>query len=80
MGSTSSGLTDPVVVKLDGSGALLWARQLGTSLAEGGNAVAADGSGRFYVAGSTFGSFPDFTNAGAADVFVAKYDPDGNRF
>lgn len=38
----------------------------------------ADGKGNLYLVGSTPGSFPGFTNAGAHDLFIAKYDRDLN--
>lgn len=34
-------------------------------------------TGEVYAAGITYGSFPGFTNAGASDVFLAKFNPDG---
>src|SRR5262249_1499130 len=42
------------------------------------NTVSADGLGNAYVAGYTEGSL-GATNAGPLDVFLAKYDSNGNR-
>jgi uncharacterized protein (TIGR03437 family) len=56
-----------------------WARQFGTSGTEIAYAVAtADNS--IYVAGEIMnGAFPGLTTAGGRDVFLAKFDPQGNR-
>lgn len=41
--------------------------------------VALDGNGNIYVAGETYGNLDGNTNAGIQDVFLAKYDQDGNK-
>jgi hypothetical protein len=53
-------------------------RQLGTLVADNGNAVTMDGSGNAYVAGTTGGDLagPSF---GGSDFFLAKFDLSGNR-
>ena len=45
LAGTSAGAYDAFLAKYDGSGALLWLRQLGTSASEAGRSVAVDGSG-----------------------------------
>jgi hypothetical protein len=40
--------------------------------------VSYDGLGNIYLSGSTFGNLAG-ANAGSSDVFVARYDPDGNQ-
>lgn len=76
-----AGSRDAFVVKYDSSGASVWARQIGTAAFDSGNAVATDGAGNVYLAGSTAGTLPDSQaiNAGGADAFLAKYAADGTR-
>ncbi len=40
--------------------------------------VEIDSSGNIFVAGQTWMAFDGFTNAGNSDLFVIKYDSDGN--
>ncbi len=60
----------------------LWARSGGGNSGDYGNAVAVDAAGNSYVTGwfqqaMTLGSYTLISN-GFYDVFVAKYDPNGN--
>ncbi len=63
--------------KYDGDGNILWTREFGTSGLDRATSVALDGMA-IYVAGETYGAFPGETNAGSADAFVRKHDPEGN--
>ena len=54
-----------------------WVRQFGTNGSDQGEAMAVDASGNVYVAGFTTGTLPGQTSAGAADVFLRKYDAAG---
>ena len=76
------------VAKYDADGALVWAKQTGGSSGSVnvGAGIAVDGDGNSYVTGSfegaaTFGpneaNLTILTSAGGADIFVAKFDPDG---
>lgn len=51
---------------------------MGSSVDDAGHAITIDNFGDVYVAGTTYGSLDGNTNAGDADLFVAKYDSDGN--
>ncbi|HEX5058637.1 MAG TPA: SBBP repeat-containing protein [Kofleriaceae bacterium] len=73
---TSAGGYDGFVAKYNGSGALQWVRQFGTTADEGGSGAIADPSGNVYVTGYTSGSL-DGTNAGATDIYLVKYDTTG---
>ena len=70
--------SDAFLRKYDGSGALLWDRQIGTSADDTAFNVATDGLGNFYAAGDTTGAI-DGMNAGSYDAWLAKYDADGNE-
>ena len=59
-----------------------WVRQLGSSgpyQFDTGGHVAVDSAGGAFLLGSTTGSMPGHTNQGDYDVFLARYDADGNR-
>ncbi len=82
---SGSGDTDMFLVKYDANGNVLWAKGVSTAnRSEDGNAVCTDASGNVFVTGFfegasiTFGS-TTLTNAGSGwDVFVVKYDGNGN--
>ena len=83
---TSAGLRDIFVAKYTDAGALVWAKRMGDSGSDAGNAIVVDGSGNVYLTGSFAGTV-DFdpgpgtvslTSAGLRDIFVSKLDPDGN--
>ncbi|MBI4685574.1 MAG: SBBP repeat-containing protein [Nitrospirae bacterium] len=58
---------------------VLWLRQFGTSVSDDGFKVAADGIGNVYVVGLTAGNLPGQTSSGNGDVFIRKYDSEGNE-
>lgn len=79
----SYGGFDIFVAKFDPDGKLLWARNAGGTDLDEAQGLALDGSGNCYVTGyfggvATFGTKTVTTNYGEREVFVAKYDPDGN--
>ena len=83
---TSGGYTDIYVTKLDSSGELAWARQMGGASQAKGHSVALDSSGNVYVAGRFQGT-ADFdpgsgtqnlTSNGGEDGFVVKLDSNGD--
>lgn len=84
---TSTGMSDAFIVQLAGNGSFRWARHIGGSNIEFGQAVALDNSANVYLTGRFHGSNADFnpsptaTNAmsavGGADVYVLKLDPLG---
>lgn len=77
LGGTNAGNFDVFLAKYDPNGNLLWTEQLGTSDEDVSSSVAVDASGNAFISGYTFGSLGE-TNAGGADAFWAKYDPNGN--
>jgi Bacterial Ig domain/Beta-propeller repeat len=83
---TGNGAGDIFVAKYDGDGNLKWVKSAGgTAANDSGFGIGVDGSGNSYVIGrfqstAIFGSGTGQTlvSGGGNDVFVAKYDPDGN--
>ena len=68
---------DAVVMKFSASGTLQWTQQFGTSELDRAECLLEDVDGGFFLAGSTWGSMPGFTNDGGYAVFVMKFDADG---
>lgn len=62
--------------KAQGMG-VIWSKQIGTDKDEGAYGIAVDSQGNIYVVGYTEGSMFG-TNAGGEDIFIAKYNPEGN--
>jgi hypothetical protein len=78
-GSSSSNL---FIVKYDANGTVLWARTTTGIYSDAGLSITTDGSGNVYVTGyfwinTTFGS-TTLTGTGPHDVFITKYDTNGN--
>jgi len=82
---TNAGIQDAFVAKYDAAGNVMWAKRAGGADWDNARALALDGSGNVYLAGSfrspsiTFGSFTlTNTAAGNYDAFLVKYDAGGN--
>jgi uncharacterized protein (TIGR03437 family) len=72
---------DAFVARYDNAGNQLWVRQFGSTTVESDTVqgIAADGTG-VYAVGSTNGGLPgQGNNLGTGDIFVRKYDVDGNE-
>jgi hypothetical protein len=74
----NSGNFDAFIRKYDSSGNLLWSKLLGSSAYEEGLDVTTDAFGAVYITGYTDGNLGGVSFA-AHDIFVAKYDANGNR-
>lgn len=79
----SLGGSDAFLVKLDGSGATVWARRFGDGGNQEARAVAVDTGGDTVIAGFFSGTV-DFgggavTSAGSNDIFVAKLNGSGSH-
>ena len=70
---TSFGQTDVFVAKFDTDGDWEWAKQAGGSSYDNGYSISVDANGNSYVAGRS-----REPASGYDDVFVAKFDADGN--
>jgi hypothetical protein len=75
-GQTNVGGSDSFIRKYNSDGDEEWTRQFGTSGGVSATGVSADSSGGVYVVGFTFGTFPDQTNEGGQDAFLAKFATD----
>lgn len=77
----ASGAFDMFFAKFDPSGSHVWSQSIGGTHNDGGGAIATDSSDNLIASGSfsqtvDFGGGP-MTSAGAGDVFLVKYDPNG---
>jgi hypothetical protein len=77
-GQVSSGGSDAFIRKYDSSGTELWTRQFGTLATDIVYKLAQDNAGNIYTAGYTTSAFSGFTNMGSADMYIRKYDGNGN--
>ncbi|MGA2823422.1 MAG: SBBP repeat-containing protein [Bacteroidales bacterium] len=80
----NAGSSDSFLVKYDPNGNVIWARRAGSNGSDGAISVATGASGDIYITGFfdsssiTFGSFTLTNTGNDYDMFVAKYDADGN--
>lgn len=79
---TSYGDWDIFIAKYDTIGNCIWAKGAGTVIEDFGTGISADSDGYSYLTGSfkgiaTFGTI-QIVGYGGSDVFIAKYDPNGN--
>ncbi|MBD3581311.1 T9SS type A sorting domain-containing protein [Flavobacterium selenitireducens] len=77
------GIQDIFVAKYDNHGNVLWAKRAGGTAGQSSNALAVDDENNILITGDftssiTFGSSL-LTSSGSADIFVAKYDTNGNE-
>ena len=82
----SLGGNDAFLAKLGPTGGHLWSKRFGDDLAQEAQSVAVDGAGNIYVTGFFAGSIQlgqqpqsNYTSKGGNDIFVAKYDQNGNH-
>ncbi len=78
-GNTNIGEDDIFLTKLDGDGNKLWTKQWGTSDDDGATSVVIDAHGNVLVTGMTKGSLDGNTSTGGDDIFLTKFDSDGNK-
>ncbi len=86
--NNTGGSIDIFLAKYDSSGGYLWAKSMGGAKQDHSQAIAVDGVGNIYITGTFESLTADFnpggsggmvTNAGAYNIFVAKYDREGNH-
>ncbi len=78
-GHTNSGNSDCFIAKLDTNGNILWTDLIGSSESDNGYGIDTDDFGNVYVIGTTNGDLDGNTNQGGKDIFITKYDTNGNR-
>jgi len=80
--NTGAGTTDAFLAKYDANGRRRWIRQIASTDGEDddAHAIAIGANDEIYVAGTTTGDLaaPD-ANQGNSDVWLARYDRNGNR-
>jgi hypothetical protein len=74
-----NGPYDAVVRKFDLDGNELWVRSIGTPSSDGPGGLAVDSEGNIWVGGWTSAALEGQTSLGLQDVWVRKYDPNGNE-
>jgi hypothetical protein len=75
----SKGESDFWLVKVDGSGNLIWERTFGGSRFDAAQAVVSSKDGGYYVVGNSKSSDGDvFSNNGENDIWMLKTDDKGN--
>ncbi len=80
---TSGGWNTIFITKYDPNGNVLWAKNAGGTGNDCSTAISIDGAGNSYITGYfwsssiTFGTYT-LTNVGCSDLFIVKYDPNGN--
>lgn len=87
-GTFSGGSNDAFIMKFDNNGSRLWATYYGGSDFDAGYSITTDNSGNVFVTGYTTsnnfpvqnsGTFFQGVFSGNSDVFLLKFDNDGNR-
>lgn len=87
-GSTTlnnGGMGDPFIFKYDNGGNIQWAKDAGGPFNDFSYSVTVDSSGNSYLTGMfispsiTFGSTTLTNASGVEDMFLTKYDPNGNE-
>ncbi|WP_413351587.1 lectin-like protein [Prochlorococcus sp. MIT 1227] len=75
-----SNWSDALITKYDSDGSTDWTRLLGSNKDERSHGISAASDGTIYIAGYTSGDLDEQINSGGTtDVFLAKYDADGNK-
>ncbi len=80
---TNVGGNDIFVAKYNSNGDLLWAKSAGGNMSDIAHKVFVDKEGNIFISGMFGSSNLNFGNTvlasnGASDIFIAKYDKDGN--
>lgn len=73
----NAGEDDALLAKYDGSGNLLWTRQLGTAVLDDGKGVSTDGQSNVYISGYSAGAVDPSPEGNYSYAFVSKYDSSG---
>lgn len=77
-GNVNSGGEDLFLVKYDTAGNRQWTRQMGSPFDDQATGVAIDLDNSVYVVGWTLGNLGEIINPGYEDLFIIKYNSDGD--
>lgn len=78
-GNTHAGIYDALVARYDAQGTRQWSRLLGGTSADYGNGIAVAADGTVNVTGYTSGVLDGNAYAGGNDLFLTRYDGQGNK-
>jgi len=78
-GKANEGRNDIFITKLNAGHGKQWTELLGTEDEDEGKGIAVDSNGDIYITGGTWGDLDGNTNSGGSDIFVSKYDTNGNK-
>ena len=78
-GNTNQGLYDLFLTKYDSDGNTQWTQMLGSISSERTYGIAIDSNNNVYISGIAESDLDGNTNQGENDVFLTKYDSDGNK-
>ncbi|MFQ5873158.1 MAG: SBBP repeat-containing protein, partial [Dehalococcoidia bacterium] len=78
-GQSHSGRKDVFIRKYSDDAGELWTRQFGTAEVDQPTGLTLDSTGNVYIAGSTLGVLPSQSQIGSTDIFVRKYNSDGEE-
>lgn len=78
--------SDIFILKLNNSGNMIWAKQIGGTSSEDVSSITVDAFDNFFVTGDFFGTVDfdpgiavfNLVSAGAEDIFISKFNADGN--
>lgn len=81
--NTKALFSDIFIVKYNTDGNVVWAKSAGSNYYDNSSGISIDNNGDIFVTGYFSGTVINFdsvalTNSGGEDVFVAKFDADGN--
>ena len=78
-GNTNQGGEDIFLTKFNPTGSKQWTKQFGTNVDDAGLGIVINAAGNIYVTGLTSGDLDGNTNQGGQDIFLVKYDTNGNK-
>jgi hypothetical protein len=76
---TQEGQRDILLAKYNSSGDQMWLRQLRTNGGESAKAIDTDRFGNVFISGYTSGALGEGQPQGLRDIFIAKFDLQGNQ-
>ncbi len=77
-GGDFKGIRDIAFMKIDRSGETVFIKEFGTKKEDIAKDIKTDKNGNIYILGETWGKFANRENHGFSDLFLAKFDKNGN--